>query len=195
MTDATKPTDEPAAPLHPVSSPSVVWRGLCPLVVFDSVELHEANKLLVAWGHKMGPINRPMNGKPRTGGGDEAHALFFEGEAVAVTVTSTLVRENVAQRPDLTRANTCELSRVCAARPHLCRVAIRLWREVVFELLPFAHAISYQDAVLHSGNLYRFDGWTCIVQSARSGTDTRSGRKGRRKRVWLWSKPVAAPCP
>lgn len=163
--------------------------GMFPLACFDGVELHEANKLLVAWEHKMGPIRRPMNGSPRTGGGDEAHVLFFEGVPVAVTVTSTLINKNVAQRRDLTRANTIELSRVCAARPHLCRVAIRLWREVLFPLLPHRHAISYQDAVVHSGDLYRFDGWKCIVQSARSGPDTRSGRKGRRKKVWLWSKP------
>lgn len=169
----------------------VEYRGMFPLVAFDQVELHDANRLLVAWSHKMGPVNRPMNGSPGTGGGDEAHALFFHGQAVAVTVTSTLIRENVAQRPDLTRANTIELSRVCAVRPHLCRVAIRLWREVVFEMLAYQHAISYQDAVLHSGDLYRFDGWRCIVNSARSGTDSRSGRKGRHKRVWLLSKPTA----
>ncbi len=81
-----------------------------------------------------------------------------------------------------------ELSRICAARPHLNRAILRLWRESVFALLPHVYAISYQDAVLHSGDLYRFDGWQCIVQSARSGTDARSGKKGRRKRVWLWTK-------
>lgn len=170
----------------------VVWNrlpGFVPPVVFDTISMAEANMLLVRWEHKMGPVCRPMHGTPMTGGGDMAHGLFFDGVAVGVAVTSSLIRPNVAQRPDLTRECTVELSRICAARPHLNRVLLRLWREVVFAgLEAFQYAVSYQDAVLHSGDLYRFDGWTCIVASARSGTDTRSGRKGRRKRVWLWQK-------
>ena len=90
----------------------------------------------------------------------------------------------------LTRENTIELARLCAVRPGLCRVALRLWREGVFPLLGYQTAISYQDADLHNGNTYRFDGWQRIAYS-RSGTDTRSGRKGRNKWIWLWERPVA----
>jgi hypothetical protein len=51
--------------------------------------------------------------------------------------------------------------------------------------LPFRVAISYQDAALHSGNLYRFDGWQRRAFS-HSGTDTRSGRPGRDKWIWVY---------
>lgn len=159
-------------------------RLLQPIATFDEIDIEDANRMLGKWGHKMGPINRPM-------GFSIAHAMKHEGNPVAVTVTSDLIRENVAQRQDLTRDNTCELSRVCAARRDLCRVVLRLWREFVFPTLGYQYAISYQDAVLHSGDLYRFDGWTCIVERAHSGVDARSGRVGRTKKVWLWT---AKPC-
>lgn len=87
----------------------------------------------------------------------------------------------------LTRENTCELSRLCAERPHLCRVALRLWREFVFPQLGYRYVISYQDADMHSGNTYRFDGWKRAGFSS-SGTDTRSGRRGRRKWIWVWER-------
>lgn len=51
-------------------------------------------------------------------------------------------------------------------------------------------AVSYQDGALHSGNLYRFDGWVRIGRS-RSSVDPRTGRKGRNKVIWGWP---ARPC-
>jgi len=57
----------------------------------------------------------------------------------------------------------------------------------VFPALGYPFAISYQDADLHNGNTYRFDGWKRIGRS-KSGVDTRSGRKGRDKIIWLWQK-------
>lgn len=161
--------------------------SLFPLSVFDEIPLHEANTALVQWGHKMGPINRPMNGSVTSGGGDTAHGLKFCGELVAVVTTSSLISPNVAGRPDLTRENTIELSRLCSSSPHLCRVALRLWREFVFRPLRWSFAISYQDANLHTGATYRFDGWKEIGKS-RSGTDARSGRKGRSKVIWMYEK-------
>lgn len=160
---------------------------LFPLVTFDEIPLARANECLVAWGHKMGPINRPMNGSVVSGGGDTAHGLTFEGQLVAITTTSSLVSPNVAGRPDLNRSNTIELSRLCASSPHLCRVALRLWREFVFRPLDEPFAMSYQDANLHTGATYKNDGWQ-IIGKSRSGTDTRSGRKGRSKVIWLYSK-------
>jgi antitoxin VapB len=85
----------------------------------------------------------------------------------------------------MTRENTIELSRLCAARAGLCRVALRLWREFVFPTLGYQYAVSYQDADLHNGNTYRFDGWERVGYS-HSGTDTRSGRSGRDKYAWAW---------
>ena len=158
--------------------------GLFPIASFDTIELGRANQLLVAWEHKMGPVRRPM-------GLALCHALFHGAEPVAITVTSDLVRETVGGAAWLTRENCIELSRVCAVRPGLCRVVLRMWRELVFPALDAPCAISYQDAVLHTGNLYRNDGWQRIAFS-HSGTDARSGRKGRDKYIWLWPRREAA---
>ena len=154
---------------------------LIPAVTFGPISLEEANRLLVLWGHKMGACQR---GNAR----GWSHALLHEGEPVAVTITASLIRQSVGGARHLTRGNTIELARLCAARPGLCRVALRLWREFVFPSLGYEWAMSYQDAALHSGNLYRFDGWTCLPKTSRSGRDSRSGRCGRRKRIWLWRK-------
>ena len=149
-----------------------------PMVSYDAIELHEANDLLVKWGHKMGACCR---GNAR----GWSHALRHEGRPVAVTITATLIRERVGGAAHMTRENTIELARLCAERPGLCRVALRLWREFVLPSLPYQYAMSYQDADLHNGNTYRFDGWARVGR-ARSGTDTRSGRPGRDKWVWAW---------
>lgn len=160
-------------------------RVLFPDVTFRPIDRDTLNQRLVAWGHKMGPVRRPTGGW--------SHALLIDGEPVAVVATDTLIRPRVA---GLTRHEAVELSRLCAARPDLCRVALRLWRSFVFPALRgecgFAWALSYQDAALHSGNLYRFDGWVRLATS-RSGTDPRSGRKGRRKIIWGWRDARDAP--
>lgn len=160
---------------------------LIPLMWFDEIKLSAANHLLEAWGHRMGPLRRPING-------DVCHALIHRQEGpVVVLTTSTLIRDGVGGGlPHLNRANTLELSRLCAARPGLCRVGIRLWREFVFPALRHPYAISYQDADMHSGNTYRFDGWGRSAALSRSGSDTRSGRKGRSKWVWVWPSAGAA---
>ncbi|MEM9597062.1 MAG: hypothetical protein AAGD06_22510 [Acidobacteriota bacterium] len=110
---------------------------------------------------------------------------------MAVVVASTLIRERVGGGlGHLTRETTVELSRLCACRPHLCRVVLRMWREFVFPVLGFEAAVSYQDADLHTGHTYRFDGWR-RAGFASSGTDQRSGRRGRRRWIWVWP-PTAA---
>jgi len=153
---------------------------LVPLAVFGAIDLETANERLKWWGHKMGPCERP---KTR----EWCHALFHGSDIVAVTITTTLANATIGGGHGLPlgRDNTIELARLCAVRPGLCRVALRLWREFFLPDLGLPYAISYQDADLHSGNTYRFDGWTRIGYSA-SGTDQRSGRKGRKKYVWLW---------
>ena len=156
-----------------------------PIVSLESIDLSETNRLLVEWGHRMGPVNRPM-------GAIWCHALLHNGEPVAVVVAAALITERVA---GFTRDEAIELARLCAARSDLCRPALRLWREFVLPALSAAHgsrwAVSYQDEALHSGNVYRFDGWVDLEQS-RSGTDQRSGRKGRSKRIWAWPRDAAA---
>lgn len=74
-----------------------------------------------------------------------------------------------------------------AARPGLCRVALRLWRAFVFPRLGYQYAMSYQDSDLHNGNTYRFDGWTRLSH-IRGTPDLRSGRTARNIWVWVWEK-------
>ena len=155
---------------------------IAPLVTFDQIDLSEANACLRSWGHKMGEFRRGNDSQ------DVHYAMFEEGRPVAVTLASGLVRECVGGdgAEQLNRSNTIELARLCAARPHLCRAALRLWREFVFPRLGYRFAMSYQDADLHNGNTYRFDGWQRIAFARGGGTDARSGRKGRDKWVWVW---------
>ena len=151
-----------------------------PIAHFETISMDQANRALVEWGHKMGPCHRPM-------GMMLAHGLFEAGNLVAVTVASDLVAETCA---GFSREKAVELARLCAIRPDLCRVALRLWREFVFPQLCAAKgwewAVSYQDEDLHDGNTYRFDGWVVLATNCRSGTDQRSGRKGRVKTIWGW---------
>ena len=153
--------------------------GLLPLISFDAISREELNASLAAWGHAMGRCARPA--------WHLQHGLRHEGRIVAVTATDSLITRRVA---GLGRHEAVELSRLCAERPDLCRVALRLWREFVFRPLAdsqgFTWAVSYQDERLHTGNTYRFDGWVRLART-RSGTDARSGRRGRNKTLWGWS--------
>lgn len=158
---------------------------LIPTITFEEIEPCEANRCLVAWGHKMGALAR---GNQR----GLHHALMHNHEPVAVVCTSHLIHGWVGGGlRHMTRENTRELSRLCAVRPGLCRVAIRLWREFVFPDLGVTYAISYQDADLHNGATYRFDGWRreCYI---RGTPDLRSGRPARNKWVWVWERPAPA---
>lgn len=144
-------------------------------VTFEPITRDELNAYLILWGHRMGEIRRPTCGW--------SHGLRREGRLLAVVSADTLIRERVA---GLTRHDAIELSRLCAARPDLCRVALRLWRSFVFPAIAAARsAIRMLSSTLHSGNLHRFDGWVTLGRS-RSGTDSRSGRRGRRKVIWGW---------
>lgn len=152
--------------------------SIFPHVSFETIDRDTLNDALVAWNHAMGPVNRPTRGW--------SHGLCCDGKLLAVVATDTLIRQRVA---GLSRRQAIELSRLCAAQPDLCRVALRLWRAFVFPTLCLDRgcrwALSYQDAILHSGNLCRFDGWVRLATS-RSGTDPRTGRIGRRRVVWGW---------
>ncbi len=158
---------------------------LAPLAHIDAIDRSEANRLLVAWGHRMGPVTRPAFAI------DAHHALFQHGEPVAVTMAGETVREVVGQT-GIRRDQCVELMRLCAARRDLCRPMLRLWREMVFPALSAVHrrplAISYQDEALHSGNVYRFDGWLDIGRGGGGGRDARTGRAGRKMRIWAWPR-------
>ena len=158
---------------------------IAPIAHLAEIDVADGNRLLIAWEHRMGPMLRPN-------GAAWCHALHQDGRPVALAMTAGLVRETCA---GLTRAEAGELARLCAAAPGLNRVMLRLWREMVFPAIAartgWVWAVSYQDAVIHSGATYRMDGWVRLGKS-RSGTDARSGRKGRSKVIWGWHADPAA---
>lgn len=149
-----------------------------PLASFEPISEQELNRCLIAWEHKMGPLQRKHCASP------QCYGLLHNGETIGVIACSSLIP---AELCGLTRANTIEVSRLCAARSGLCRVVLRLWRELVFSTMGYDYVISYQDESQHNGNTYRFDGWKVLTRT-RSGTDQRSGRHGRNKTVWYWQK-------
>lgn len=156
-----------------------------PTASFEGIELSAADLLLETWGHKMGALRRGNQGAI-------CHALFHGDEPVAVTCSSTLIAPCAGGGlSQLTRENSIELSRLCASRSGLCRVALRLWREFVFPACGYKWAISYQDADLHNGNTYRFDGWQRAAWS-HSGTNTRNQKPGRDKWIWVFPPLPAA---
>lgn len=147
----------------------------------------EANDHLVAWGHKLGPVNRPFR--------MEAWALEVDGRPVVVAVSASAVSDTVA---GFRRTEVVELARQCAA-PGCAwanRVMLRLWREVLaprWDCWPVKAAISYSKNGMHKGDLYRFDGWEKVTETAGSGgggswsrpryaTDAVHGPKT----LWLW---------
>lgn len=159
-----------------------------PAIHVDAIDRAELNRLLVRWGHRMGPYRRPAYAF------EAHHALFERGEPVAVAAAGETVREVVGQT-GIRREACVELVRLCAARPGLCRPMLRLWREMLFPAIGAAHgralAVSYQDEALHSGDLYRFDGWLLVGRGGGGGADRRTGRRGRRMKIWAWP-PAAA---
>lgn len=152
-----------------------------PLISFDAIDMDDANAALSAWGHRMGPFRRPNYGNRV-----RARGLRHIDELIGLTVTDRAISEEVAGLP---RDDVVELARVCAVRRDLNRVMVRLWREFVFPAIcrewGASWAISYQHATMHTGDLYRFDGWKQLGKS-RSGIDKRSGRKGYSKVIWGW---------
>lgn len=152
-----------------------------PIAHIEAIDRDTLNRCLLAWEHKMGPWERPDFGQ------QSFHALCHHNEPVAVTASARLIPKEVC---GLSRDVAFELGRLCAVRPGLCRVMLRSWREFVFPALCAVHgwswAISYQDANLHTGNTYRFDGWVTLGKS-RSGPDRRGLNPGRNKIIWGWT--------
>lgn len=154
-----------------------------PIAHLEAIDRDELNRCLVAWGHRMGPWTRPCFAF------EAFHALFEHGRPVAVAAAGETPREVVGDT-GLLRAEVVELGRLCAERPGLNRIMLRLWREMVFPALARAHdrrlAVSYQDEALHNGNIYRFDGWRRIGRGISGGNDARSGRRHRSLAIWGW---------
>jgi hypothetical protein len=175
-----------------------------PVAGFNPVHEDFANTLLVRWGHKLGPCNRPFN--------REGWTLDIDGAGpVAVAVSASPVAEHMRGVEDggpvqLERCDVVELARLCT-RPGwswATRPMIRLWRECAGPRYsmpeggpprPLA-AVSYSMERDGSGQVYRFDGWTRIAtgvaRAGGGGPSSRSNpvRKGDptygKKSLWLW---------
>jgi hypothetical protein len=158
-----------------------------PLASFDLIDREEANECLERWGHKMGPLNRPLFRAPID------YGLRQKGELLAVACSDTLIRPTC----DFTRHDAFELSRLCAAAPRLNRLMLRLWTEIgypeIVRTWGTRWAISYQDATQHTGNLYRFDGWARLRYTT-GGADPRAletTKSARRRWIWAWHSSAA----
>jgi len=158
-----------------------------PIAALARIDVDEANELLVAWGHRLGPVHRPF--------GMQAFVLGLP-EPVAVAVSASTVSNTAA---GYRRGELVELARLgrAPAAPWALRVMLRLWRELCGPRWPYWRplaAISYSKNADHSGDLYRFDGWeraadNCGVTGGggawsrpRYSTDPAKGPKS----LWRW---------
>lgn len=151
------------------------------------IEIDQANALLIQWGHKLGPVNRPFR--------QEAYALEVDGQPVSVAVSGSIVSATVA---GYRRTEVVELTRLCSDPAHswATRVLLRLWRELLaprWDCWPVRAAISYSHNTMHRGDLYRFDGW----EKGRGDCGSSGGGAWSRQRyatdavrgsktVWVW---------
>lgn len=151
------------------------------------ITLPDANALLIRWGHRLGPLRRPVVSK--------AYALLVGQRPVCVAISSTPCSATVA---GFARTEAVELARQCAdpAEPWANRVMLRLWRETCAQRYlrrPIRAAVSYSKNGMHRGDLYRFDGWEKVAEDAgSSGGGTYSRKRSRddavmgAKTLWVW---------
>lgn len=158
----------------------------------ESISVPEANGLLVAWGHRLGPCNRPFS--------QRAYALLVDGAPVSLAMSASAVSSTVA---DLRRDQVVELARLCSApgAAWASRVMLRLWREVFAQRWPdwpVLAAVSYSQNAHHRGDLYRFDGWTKVRDDAgkppgKTATWAKYNADAPQlgpKSLWVWRYPT-----
>lgn len=149
------------------------------------ISVDEANVLLVKWGHKLGPVNRPFR--------QEAYALELLGRVVSIATSGSIVNGPVA---GYQRDEVVELTRLAACEPWANRVMLRLWREVcapAWKSWPVLAAVSYSHNAMHRGDLYRFDGWEKVKDNCGSSGGGSWSRKRYateavmgKKSLWVW---------
>lgn len=157
--------------------------SLFPLARFEVIDLDEGNRALSAWAHFLGPFDRPF--------GYQVFGLFMNDELVSVAISASTINATCAGRP---RERLVELARLCSHPDQRwsTRVCLRLWRVCApaswaGEYWPVEAVVSYADSVRHSGNIYRFDGWTKVADVRGSGAGgTWARKKGNPKSVWLY---------
>lgn len=128
----------------------------------EPIPLADANSLLAAWGHYLGAVHRPF--------GSDAWALQIDSRPVSVAVSASAVSATVA---GYQRGEVVELARLCSAPESraFTRPMLRLWREVAAQRWPYwpvRAAVAYSQTRRHEGDLYRWDGWRLVTESAGS---------------------------
>ena len=154
------------------------------LAGFDLIPPEQANEKLVEWGHWLGGNNRPF--------GRQAFGLTIEGELLSVACSASTVNKRCA---GYERTEVVELVRLCSHPDHrdLTRVALRLWRKLApitwgRVYWPVDAVVSYSNSTRHSGDIYRFDGWTKVTDT-RGGTAGGGWNRGKKydpKKVWAF---------
>jgi hypothetical protein len=162
-----------------------------PMVGLYPTTMATANGLLVAWGHKLGPVHRPFR--------QEAFALELDGDVLAIATSGSIVNGPVA---GYERDEVVELTRLASSVPWANRIMLRLWREACaprWGSWPVRAAISYSHNAMHRGDIYRFDGWEKVRDDAGSSGGGTWGRKRLnteavygKKTLWVWRYEGAA---
>ena len=143
------------------------------LASVQRMDVDAANRLLVKWEHKLGPCNRPFH--------QEAFALYVLDRPVSVAISASIVNGPVGPKDGVRyeRTQVVEIARQASCEPWANRVMIRLWRETCARLWPcwpVEAAVSYSHNGMHTGDLYRFDGWerwSTVAGSRGGGTWSR----------------------
>jgi len=162
-------------------------RWTMPVAGLDRLEEDMVNALLVEWAHNLGPCERPF--------GQQGWAFMLDGQPISVAMSASTVSSTVAGHR---RQEVVELARLCS-KPGMAwatRPMLRMWREIAGPRWPHwtpMAAISYSQNAVHSGDIYRFDGWEKFTDSAgSSGGGTWSTARARGdaphgvKSGWIW---------
>jgi antitoxin VapB len=185
---------------------------MLPLTLTDGfvpTSLADANDLLVAFGHNLGPVNRPFRSEP--------WVFLVDGQPMAVAVGASIISSTVASHlghhvqtePCTTECRTyargevVELARLASSTSWANRLMLRWWKEVAaprWTCWPVKAAISYSQNTRHGGDLYRFDGWVkgrSDCGSSGGGTWSRgrstSDAAAGTKTIWVWRYPDHSP--
>lgn len=156
--------------------------SLFPLASFEPIEEREANNACVSWQHYLGSCERPFR--------QQWFGLFLDRELISVAISASTVSATCAGWP---RKKVVELARL-VTRPDsswATRVCLRLWRQIASKewgLWPVDAYVSYQSAIRHTGNVYRFDGWKMVKETPGStGGGTYATKKPREpKNIWVY---------
>lgn len=179
------------------------------IVGMEEVSLAEANGMIDAWGHYLGPVHRPF--------GSQCWALCVEGEPIAAAVSCSIVSDHITEQisdPESgkkipgrswLRGEVVELARLCARERWATRPMLRLWREVAAPRWPYwtpTAAVAYSASRRHEGDLYRWDGWSLMADVGDANGRGQWSKKRPEehpargpKRLWVWEYPMACVDP